>query len=149
MEHNGEVRKQTIDIWWNDFPQRNQDCILQKEWHVPKMVMEKLTIHNESNGIRALSYMVHSVQFSSVQFTHSVMFDTLRPHESHHGRPPCPSPTPRVYSNSSPSSRWCHPTMASCLFTRCQLLPCPMVLFQLLHYKIKNGVLSFLCLLVF
>ena len=66
MEHNGEVRKQTIDIWWSDFPQRNQDCILQKEWHVPKMVMEKLTIHNESNGIRALSYMVHSVQFSSV-----------------------------------------------------------------------------------
>ncbi|KAB0338615.1 hypothetical protein FD754_024449, partial [Muntiacus muntjak] len=41
-----------------------------------------------------------SVQFSSVQFSHSVMSDTLRPHESQHARPPCPSPTPGVYSNS-------------------------------------------------
>ena len=50
---------------------------------------------------------------SSVQFNHSVVSDSLRPHESQHARPPCPSPTPRVYSNSCPSSRWCHPAISS------------------------------------
>ena len=49
---------------------------------------------------------------SSVQFSHSVVSDSLRPHESQHTRPPCPSPTPRVYSNSCPSSRWCHPAIS-------------------------------------
>ena len=51
--------------------------------------------------------------FSSVQFSHSVMSDSLRPHESQHARPPCPSPTPGLYSNSCPSSRWCHPSISS------------------------------------
>ena len=41
------------------------------------------------------------------------MSDTLRPHESQHARPPCPSPTPGVYSNSCPLSWWCHPTISS------------------------------------
>ena len=44
-------------------------------------------------------------QFSSVQFSHSVMSDSLRPHESQHARPPCPSPTPGVHSDSHPSSQ--------------------------------------------
>ena len=51
--------------------------------------------------------------FSSVQFSHSVVSDSLRSHESQHARPPCPSPTPGVYSNSCPLSRWCHPTISS------------------------------------
>ena len=51
--------------------------------------------------------------FSSVQFSHSVMSDFLRPHESQHARPPCPSPTPRVHSNSRPSSQWCDPAISS------------------------------------
>ena len=46
--------------------------------------------------------------FSSVQFSHSVVSDSLWPHETQHARPSCPSPTPRVHSNSRPSSRWCH-----------------------------------------
>ena len=46
--------------------------------------------------------------FSSVQFSHSVVSDSLRPHESQDARPPCPSPTPGVHSDSCPSSRWCH-----------------------------------------
>ena len=50
---------------------------------------------------------------SSVQFNRSVISDCLRPHESQHTRPPCPSPTPRVYSNSCPLSQWCHPTISS------------------------------------
>ena len=49
----------------------------------------------------------------SVQFSHSVVSDSLRLHESQHTRPPCPSPTPRVYSNSCPSSWWCHPAISS------------------------------------
>ena len=52
-------------------------------------------------------------QFSSVQFSHSVMSDSLRPHDLQHTRPPCPSPTPQVYPNSRPLSRWCHPTISS------------------------------------
>ena len=50
---------------------------------------------------------------SSVQFSRSVMSNSLRPHESQHARPPCPSSTPRVHSNSCPSSQWCHPTISS------------------------------------
>ena len=49
----------------------------------------------------------------SVQFSCSVMSDSLWPHGPQHARPPCPSPTPRVYPNSFPLSRWCHPTISS------------------------------------
>ena len=66
-------------------------------------------------------YVSHSVQFS-----HSVISDSLRPHESQHTRPPCPSPTPRVHSNSHPLSRWCHPAIPSSVipFSSCpQSLP--------------------------
>ena len=51
--------------------------------------------------------------FSSVQFSCSVMSDSLWPNGLQHARLPCPSPTPRAYSNSRPSSRWCHPTISS------------------------------------
>ena len=49
----------------------------------------------------------------SVQFSHSVMSDSLRPHESQHARLPCPSPAPGVHSNTCPSSQWCHPAISS------------------------------------
>ena len=49
----------------------------------------------------------------SVQFSHSVASNSLRHHGLQHVRPPCPSPTPRVYSNSCPSNWWCHPTISS------------------------------------
>ena len=49
----------------------------------------------------------------SVQFIRSVMSDSLWPHGLQHSRLPCPSPTPGAYSNSCPSSRWCHPTISS------------------------------------
>ena len=55
----------------------------------------------------------HSNVLSSAQFSHSVMSDCLRPHEPQHAKPPCPSLTPGVYSNSCPSSRWCHPAISS------------------------------------
>ena len=50
---------------------------------------------------------------SSIQFSRSVVSDSLWPQEPQHTRPPCPSPTPGVYSNSCPLSRWCHPTISS------------------------------------
>ena len=49
----------------------------------------------------------------SVQFSHSVVSNSLRPHELQHARPPCPPPTPRVYPNLCPLSQWCHPTTSS------------------------------------
>ena len=52
-------------------------------------------------------------QFSSVQFSRSVVSNSLRPHGLQHTRPPCPSPTPKAYSNSCPLSRWCLPTISS------------------------------------
>ena len=64
--------------------------------------------------------------FSSVQFSRSVVSDSLQPHESQHARLPCPSPTPGVYSNSCPSSWWCHPAISSSVipFSSCpQSLP--------------------------
>ena len=63
-------------------------------------------------------YNIHSSthvadMISSVQFSRSVMSDSLWPHGLQHARPPCSSPTPRVYPNSCPLSWWCHPTISS------------------------------------
>ena len=57
----------------------------------------------------------------SVQFGLSVVSNSLQPHGLQHTRPPCPAPTPRVYPNSCPSSRWCHPTISSSIipFSSC------------------------------
>ena len=67
-----------------------------------------------------------NIQFSSVQFSHSIVSASLRPHESQHARPPCLSPTPGVHSDSHPSSQWCHPAISSSVvpFSSCpQSLP--------------------------
>ena len=69
---------------------------------------------------------ISKYHFSSVQFSRSVVSDSLWPRESQHTRPPCPSPTPGVYSNWCPSSRWCHPAISSSVvpFSSCpQFLP--------------------------
>ena len=50
---------------------------------------------------------------SSVQFSHSFVSNSLRPHELQHARPPCPSPTSGIHSNPCPLSQWCHPTISS------------------------------------
>ena len=55
-------------------------------------------------------------QFTSAQFSRSLMSDSLWPHGQQHIRLPCPSPTPGAYSNSCPSRRWCHPTILSSVF---------------------------------
>ena len=57
----------------------------------------------------------------AVQFSHSVVSDSLQPHGLQHARFPCPSPAPRAYSNSCPLSQWYHPTISSCVipFSSC------------------------------
>ena len=61
--------------------------------------------------------------FSLIQFSCSVMSNSLWPHELQHTRPPCPSPTPGACSDSCPSSRWCHPTISSSVFPFSSCLP--------------------------
>ena len=66
------------------------------------------------NGIRTTQDR-HITLFRSDQISRSVVSNSLRPHESQHARPPCPSPTPGVHSDSHPSSQWCHPAISSSL----------------------------------
>ena len=61
----------------------------------------------------AFLILLHITSLYSVQFSHSVVSDSLQPHVLQHTRPPCPSPTPGVHSNSCPSSRWCDPAISS------------------------------------
>ena len=91
-----------------------------KNWWFPIVALEK-TLESPLDGKE-----IKSVQFSSVQFSRSVVSSSLRPHKLQHSRPPCPSPTPGVHSNSRPSSRWCHPAISSSVipFSSCpQSLP--------------------------
>ena len=76
--------------------------------------------------IKCFIFLCCDIILWSVQFSRSVLLDFLRPHESQHARPPCPSPTPGVYSNSCPSSWWGHPATSSSVvpFSSCpQSLP--------------------------
>ena len=71
------------------------------------------------------AFFIPGSQWTSVQFSHSVVSNALQPHESQHARPPCPSQTPRVHSDSCPSSQWCHPAISSSVvpFSCLQSLP--------------------------
>ena len=78
--------------------------------------------------LKPCNYIDSNFQLSAVQFSRSVVSDSLWPHESQHSRPPCPSPIPRVHSDSHPSSQWCHPAISSSVipFSSCpQSLPAP------------------------
>ena len=81
-----------------------------------KSFLMKVKEESEKAGLKQHSKqkkIMASSPISSVQFSHSVMSDSLWPHGLPHARPPCPSPTPGVYSNSCPLSQWCHPTISS------------------------------------
>ena len=76
--------------------------------------------------LKGVTNFQQSQKFSSVQFSCSVVSDSLQPHELQHARNPCPSPTPGVHSDSRPSSQWCHPAISSSVvpFSSCpQSLP--------------------------
>ena len=80
-------------------------------------------LHHEIKTLLGRKVMTN---FSSVQFSRSVVSDSLQPHKSQHTRPPCPSPTLGVHSGSCPSSQWCHPAISSSVvpFSSCpQSLP--------------------------
>ena len=103
---------------------------MKREEHVntkkTKQCYKMLEIHMTAEGFLSLLKRGNLWVFSSVQFSHSVVSDSLRPHESQHAKPPCPSPTPGVHSDSRPSSQWCHPAISSSVvpFTSCpQSLP--------------------------
>jgi len=86
----------------------------------------RLCPHNLVRSKTTKRQVVQILSFSSVQFSRSVVSDSLWLHELQHARPPCPSPTPGVHSNSRPSSRWCHPAISSSVvsFSSCpQSLP--------------------------
>ena len=91
--------------------------IIAKTWKQSKCPSTEKWIKN--------MWYINTVEYS-VQFSCSVVSDSLRPHESQHTRPPYPPPAPRVYPNSCPSSRWCHPAISSSVvpFSSCpQSLP--------------------------
>ena len=75
-------------------------------------------------------------QSLSVQFSRSVVSNSLRPHQSQHSRPPCPSPTPGVHSDSRPSSWWCHPAISS------SVVPSPPALNPSQHQRLFQWVNS-------
>ena len=76
----------------------------------PGYRIQNWCLSRSENNARKI-FVLHET--SSVQFSCSVVSDSLQPHELQHPRPPCPSPTPGVYSNSCPLSRWCHPAISS------------------------------------
>ena len=86
----------SLSLMWRD----DHLCLLDLLWGLNRLVHRK---HLKQ----------HQVYISSVQFSRSVVSDSLQPHGLQHSRPPCPLPTPRVYSNSCPLSWWCHPTISS------------------------------------
>ena len=82
--------------------------------------------HNLSHKFRKTQSWLNRIYLRSDQISHSVMSDSLRPHESQHTRSPCPSPTPGVHTDSRPLSQWCHPAISSSVvpFSSCpQSLP--------------------------
>ena len=80
-------------------------------YHQPHSPARKTEFWNH----RTREESVASHYLSSVQFIHSVVSDSLRPHELQHTRPPCPSPAPGVHPNPCPLSQWCHPAISYCL----------------------------------
>ena len=81
-----------------------------------KSLLMKVKEESEKVGLKLNiqeTRIMASSTISSVQFSHSVVCDSLRPHELQHTRPPCPSPTLGVHPNPRPLSRWCHPIISS------------------------------------
>ena len=103
-----------LQCWW--------ECkLIQPLWRIIPRFLKKLNT------------------ISSVRFSCPVMSDSLWPHRLQHTRPPCPSPTPRVYSNSCPSCWWCHPTISSSVVPfHLQSLPASGS-FQMSHFFPSGG----------
>ena len=109
----------------------------QSMWYTSSTKCRIKTVYDHLNRCRKVFDKIHHSfmikisrkwafrEHQSVQFSHSVVLDSLRPHDSQHARPPCPSPTPGVHSDSRPSSQWCHPAILSSVvpFSSCPQSP--------------------------
>ena len=112
----------TSGKWWGT---HTSEFILQRNEEAGEFIHIFLLVFGwESERGRALSswhlwsvYHVHLGKIRSDQISRSVVADSLWPHESQHARPPCPSPTPGVHSDSRPSSQRCHPAISSSVIT--------------------------------
>ena len=111
------------------------------------MLVLKLCNYEEKFKHLHIRKAAHNYVKVSVQFSCSAVSYSLRPHGLQHVRPPCPSPIPRVYSNSCPLSQWCHPTISSSVvpFSLLQSFPTSgsFLMSQFLHQVAK--VLEFQC----
>ena len=89
-------------------------CNLEANLRITRKALFQKAHHQHFWLHKRLYQMIKTnIKLSSVQFSCSVVSDSLKPHGLHHARPPCPSPTPGVYWNSCPSSWWCYPTISS------------------------------------
>ena len=95
-------------VMWN-----TPELIFSTHISIQKCLMWRLILQSEIQHENSKQNHLPIECASSVQFSHSVMSDSLQPHGLQHSRPPCPSPTPGIYSNSYPLSWQCHPTIAS------------------------------------
>ena len=93
--------------WEAQYSQQKQDLKLIVV-HIMSSLLQKFRLK-----LKKVRKTTRSFHFTSVQFSRSVVSDSLRPHESQHARPPCPSPTSGVHPNSCPLSQWCHPAISS------------------------------------
>jgi len=84
-----------------------------KTQHSKTKIMASSPITSRQIDEETVETVSDFILFSSVQFRHSVVSNSLRPHEPQHTRPPCPSPTPGVLPNSCPLCWWCHPAISS------------------------------------
>ena len=115
-------------LWLQSFPESGSFPMShlfassgQKYWNFsfsitpPSVYSELISFRTDWFDLLAVQDTLTSLfqHHSSVQFSHSVVSNSLWPYGLQHTRPPCPSPTPRVYSNSCPSSLWCHPIISS------------------------------------
>ena len=101
--------------WELPLKSRNNIVIPQKPTYPFPITASLLPKGNNCSFFFILTFYC-VLRFNSVQFSRSVVSNSLRPYGLQHTRPPCPSPAPGIYSNSSPSSQWCHPTISSSVF---------------------------------
>ena len=108
-------------VYWNFFPMMFYFSSWANSFLLTLMSIIQRNLSLFFIVIGSFTSLCFIIVFSSVQFSRSVVSDSLRPREQQHARRPCPSPTPGVYSNSCPLSQWCHPTISSSIvpFSSC------------------------------
>ena len=112
------------DVFLSSHPYTSSFSFMSGQLQMTSLAFISLLTNKMFETIETLTVNISNLileTLSSVQFSCSVVSDSLRPHELQHARPPCPSPVPGVYSNSCPSSQWCHPAISSSLipFSSC------------------------------